>query len=163
SAFLTGTTGMVQVNANPQVFTGTSDTGTATVTTAFGTLPIQVTLTIGNVSTTGLAVSPNPLNLTAVFGQGLASQNVNVTNNGSPVAIQSVSPTTGAQTWLLTSQSGVTGQLAVSINGANLTQGSYSSVITINTASGSANLTVNLTIGGGSTSGLAATPSPVFL
>ena len=164
-AFSGTTLGSVTVNANPAFLTAGSYTGNVTVATAFGQANFQVNLTVGSGGgTSGLAVTPNPMNFTAGVNGGVSSQNATVALNGSPVTISSItSATSTGQSWLLPSfSSGIPGTITVSVNPSILSAGSYSGTVTVNTVSGQTTFQVNLTVGsGGSTNGLTANPSTV--
>jgi uncharacterized protein (TIGR03437 family) len=157
----TGILGTVQVTAIPSLLTTTtSDSGSVLVSTPFGSFSVPVNLTIGGSSSAGLAVNPSVLSLSVPFGSGSSSQNVSVTNNGIPVAIQSVSSSTAntSQNWLLPSNPGITGSVTVTVNPSLLSTGNYTGTVFVTTQFGQVNFTVNLAVGTGGTSGLVATP-----
>jgi uncharacterized protein (TIGR03437 family) len=148
------------VTAIPQLFSGTSDTGTVTVTTQYGTFSFQVTLTISSGSSSGLTVSPNSLALNVPFGAASNSQNVSVFYNGVLTPITSVSATTAnGQPWLSATNPNSTGTVTVSWNPSILGTGTYTGNVLIGTQLGQATLSVTLSVGTGTSSGLVATPS----
>src|SRR5260370_42646242 len=93
-----------------------------------------------------------------LMGWGTSAQAFAVTFNGAPAVISSI-VNTNNQNWLLLGSPSM-GTVSVGINGASLTAGTYSAPVTINTPSGSVTVTVNLSVGQGST-GLVATPNPL--
>ena len=157
--------GVVTVGINGVSLTMGSYSGTVTVNTTAGSLTFQVNANVGQGGgSSGLAVTPSPLALNLPVGTGVTTQNVNVTFNGSPVMVNSVSTsTTNGQNWLQASTTSTTGAVAITVNPNTLPAGSYSGTVTINTPSGPTSLVVNLTVGSGGTTGLAATPSVVTL
>jgi uncharacterized protein (TIGR03437 family) len=166
SVFQGGNTGTVTVNFNPSILSIGNYTGTVFVNTTVGSLSFTVNLGVGTSggNSAGLAATPNPVNFNIpLVGSGTSPQTVNVTYNGFPATITSISQSTVGQNWLIASQSATTGAVSLAINGANLTAGSYSGTLTVNTTSGTINIPVNLTVGTGSTTGLSATPNPVVL
>jgi uncharacterized protein (TIGR03437 family) len=154
--------GSVSVTVNPANLSG-SYFGTVTVNTTNGTVQFQVNLTVGAGNTSGLVASPTVVNFNIpIIGSGAPAQIVNVTFNGAPVAISSLSTNVNG-TWLLPSITN-TGVVTVSFNGSSLTMGSYSGTVTVNTNSGSVTFQVNANVGqGGGTQGLAVTPNPLSL
>src|SRR4030081_1202599 len=99
----------------------------------------------------GLIATPNPVTITVPFGSTTATQTVNITNNGSPIAITNVS--TSGQSWLSAFISN-TGVVTVTANPSGLS-GSYTGPVFVNSAVGSVNVPVNLNVGtGGGTLGL---------
>jgi hypothetical protein len=90
-----------------------------------------------------LMTVPNPLNINVPVAASTVSQNVNITFNGSPVTIASVSISPGA-TWLQAFISG-TGTLTVTANPSGLTAGMYTGSVTAVTPAGTASFQVNLT------------------
>jgi uncharacterized protein (TIGR03437 family) len=152
--------GSVSVTVNPTNLSG-NYFGTVTVSTTNGTVQFQVNLTVGTGNTSGLVASPTVINFNiALLGSGAPSQTVNVTYNGAPVQINSLSTNVNG-TWLLPSITNV-GVVTVSFNGSSLTMGSYSGTVTANTNSGSVTFQVNANVGqGGGSTGLAVTPNPL--
>src|SRR5260370_37376834 len=161
SEFNSGTTGVVTVSANPAFFSGTSDTGTVTLSTSAGQLSFQVILTITSAGSVGLVATPNPIPLNVSVAGSTATQNVNVTYNGSPTAVSNVSVfTSGGQNWLQAFQSGATGGITVNAITTSGLFGSYTGTVTVSTQFGSLSIPVNLTVGtSGNSSGLVASPS----
>ena len=95
----------------------------------------------------GLMANPNPLNFNVPFGSNSVSQNVAITFNGSPVAINSVSTsTTTGQNWLVASIVG-TGIVTTTVNPAGLSGAGFSGLVVVNTTAGSITFPVNLTVG----------------
>jgi hypothetical protein len=106
----------------------------------------------------GLVANPNPLTINVPFGSSTTSQVVNITNNGSVIAITNVS--TSGQSWLSAFISN-TGVVTVSANPSGLS-GSYLGTVFVTTAVGSLSFQVNLNVGtGGGTTGLMAVPNPL--
>ncbi len=115
NVFNSQTPGIMTVVANPQFFTGSSDTANVTVNTSAGQLTFQVTLnnTTGG-SGFGLSATPNPVNLSASFSGATASQNVTVSYNGSPISANVISTSTSTgQNWLQAIASGSLGGIGV--------------------------------------------------
>ena len=163
SASLVGNN-LVSVNANTSILSTGSFSGSVIVTTNFGTVTFNVTLTIGATSANGLNASPNPVTLSvATAGSTVQSQTVGIFFNGAPASITGISTsTTTSQNWLIASSQG--SSVSVSANTANLATGSYSGTVTVTTTQGTTSFTVNLTVGngaGGTGSALAASPNPV--
>jgi uncharacterized protein (TIGR03437 family) len=159
SAFISGT-GTVTVNANPTGLSG-FNSGSVTITTSLGTsINVAVNFTVGTGSTTGLAASPNPLNVNLAFGSGSTTNTVNITSSGQAASIINVSSsTTTGQNWLQAfSQS--QGAVTVIVNPTNLS-GNYTGTVNVSTTTGTISFQVNLTVGTGNTSGLVATPTVV--
>jgi uncharacterized protein (TIGR03437 family) len=156
------TQGSVSVTVNPTNLSGTY-TGTVTVNTTNGSLPFTVTLTVGSGNTSGLVATPTAINFNITLpGSGAPTQTVTITNNGIPVTIQSIVPNING-TWLLASNTSP-GVVTLSCNCANLTMGTYSGTVMVNTSSGPITFQVNANIGQGSGSqGLAVSPSPLSL
>lgn len=97
--------------------------------------------------TSGLTATPNPLNFNVPGGSGPSSQVLNVTFNGSPVTITTVSSSTSTgQNWLQASFS-VPGALIAQINPLGLAAGSYSGSVVVFTTVGAITVAVNLTVG----------------
>ena len=154
---LSGSTAILSVN-NTNLANGTY-TGTETLNTGFGSVNVQVTLTIGSAGGNGVTANPTQLFFSANTGQSVASQNVSVTVNGSSTSITgfSFTPGSGGQSFISTV---INGSVAtVSVNNTNLAAGSYTGTETLNTGFGSVNVPVTLTIGGGSSNGITANPS----
>lgn len=154
----------VQVGANTAVVGVGTYNGTVVAQTTYGSVSIPVNLGVGTNGTAGLVANPTQANFTIAVGSGTSPQTVTVTYNGQATTVSSVQLSYGGSgNWLLVtpSASGVT----LAINGSNLLAGTYTATVTINTPSGSAIVPVNLTVGsgGGTTSGLSATPNPVSL
>src|SRR5207248_1002772 len=107
-----------------------SYSGTAFANTAFGTIGVQVNLTVGNVMS-GLTAAPSSLTFSSLYGSGAAPQNVYITYNGSPVAITAAtSTTTTGQSWLQVSISAAAGYVTVGVNVATLSPGaSYTGTV----------------------------------
>jgi uncharacterized protein (TIGR03437 family) len=142
-------------------------TGTVTVNTPSGSLMIPVTLTVGSGSgtTTGLGASPSSVTLsTAQVGGAVNSQTVQILYSGTPATVSSLSTsTTTGQTWLLASLIG-SNSISVGANTSNLSTGTYSGTVFVNTVSyGTTTIPVTLTVGVTGTIGLTATPNPVTL
>jgi len=123
--------------------------GNLTFSTAtFGQITIPVSLTIGATGT-GLAATPNPLTFSVSTGGTAPSQNVNITLNGAPIQVQSVSGSSTPAGWLLPSfQPGTSGVVNVGINAAGLVAGPYSGTVTAQTANGPVSFGVTLNVGG---------------
>jgi hypothetical protein len=95
----------------------------------------------------GLFASPNPLNFNVLAGSNSSTQVVNITNNGSPVTINSLSTsTTTGQTWLQASFDPSTGVVTTTVNPAGLS-GSFSGTVFVTTVVGQIAVAVNLTVG----------------
>ena len=156
----TNLTSSVQITVVPTslTFGSASDTGTVTLVTPNGSLNVQVNLTVGSGSSSGLVANPNPLTLTAAVGSTTASGNVNITYNGSAIGLSSVS--TSGQSWLQALALG-TGVVTVNANPSGLSANTYSGTVFVNTSVGQVSFTVNFNVGTGSTSGLVATPNPL--
>ena len=164
--FISGATGQVtaQVNpSSPSALQAGSYSGTVFVTTAVGSVQVSVTLNVGSTSSSGLSASVNPVTFSLSLGSGISTQYVNINLNGQPITLTGISSsTTTGQTWLTASISGSTGQVAVTVNPASLnTGGTYQGSVFVSTTAGSASFGVTLNLGGGSTSGLIASPSSV--
>jgi uncharacterized protein (TIGR03437 family) len=121
--------------------------GTETLVTSSGNINVPVTLTFGS-GGSNLTATPNPVNFNVQTGGNAAPQNVTITLNGAPVAINSVSASSGA-TWLLPSlQSLAAGNVNVSVNAAGLSAGIYNGIVTVVTPQGQVSFQVNLTVAG---------------
>jgi hypothetical protein len=105
----------------------------------------------------GLAASPNPVNITVSSGSAQTENNVNITFNGSPVPITSLS--TSGQSWLQVFSSG-TGQVTVFVGPMGVS-GTVSGTVFVNTTAGQLSLPVNFTVINGGTLGLFASPDPL--
>jgi uncharacterized protein (TIGR03437 family) len=161
-----GSFGTVTVNVNPTILSFGTYSGTVFVSTTAGSLSFPVNLTVGGSGTnsSGLAASPNPVTFNIpLVGSGATPQTLNVTFNGAPATITSATSISVGQNWLIATSTGTPGSLTLSINGANLTAGAYSAQVQIVTTAGTLTVPVNLTVGQGGTTGLTATPNPVFL
>jgi uncharacterized protein (TIGR03437 family) len=132
------------VTANPAGLAAGSYSGAIVVTPAGGTAQtVAVTLTV---SAPGLAATPNPLAFTYQAGGTLpASQSLAVTSTGTPIAFTATATSTG---WLSVSPAtGTTpGSLTVSVNPADLGAGNYTGSINLTAASGTAPITVTVTL-----------------
>jgi hypothetical protein len=108
----------------------------------------------------GLMASPSQLNFSVPFGSSSTTQNVNITFNGAPVTVLTVStltvstPPTAGQNWLLVSIISP-GFLTTTVNPAG-PSGSYSGTVTAVTAVGTISFPVNLNVGAAPP----ATPAP---
>jgi uncharacterized protein (TIGR03437 family) len=156
-----GTSVLISVTPSSLTSGSGSDTGTVTVFTPNGNLPITVNLSVGSGGTSGLAANPNPLTISAAAGSNITQQGtINITNNGSTVALQTVN--TSGQSWLSAFISN-TGVVTVNANPSGLS-GNYSGSITVTTTLGtSINVPVNFNVGTGSSNGLVANPNPLNL
>jgi hypothetical protein len=107
----------------------------------------------------GLVINPSPVTFNIPFGTGVVSQLVNITYNGSPVAINGISSTlpTG-QSWLQTAAGSGTGVMAVTANASGLSAGPYTGTVFVTTPLGTVSFQVNLNVGSSGV-GLNATPS----
>jgi uncharacterized protein (TIGR03437 family) len=164
SASISSTTGAVTVTASPVSLAAGSYSGTVTINTNSGTATLVVNLTVGSGGTVGLAATPSVVTLSASAGGTTNPQNVSITNNGSPVTINSVSSTTTTgQNWLLPSFSPtIPGTVTVNTSLSTLASGSYTGTVTVNTLSGTVTFQVNLTVGTGTTgNGLIVSPNPI--
>jgi len=123
---------------------------------------INVNLTVGNTGGggSGVAAFPSSITFNATQGGQVNAQNVQVTVNGSATSITSFlfTPTSGVA-FLNTILNGSTATL--SVNNTNLSNGTYTGTLALNTIFGSVNVFVTLTIGAGGSSGVVATPSSV--
>ena len=123
-------------------------TGVETLSTASGSVSVQVTLTVGG-GTSNIVASPNPVSFNIQTGGSAPSQNVLLTLNGVQTNVQAVSATTNTgQNWLLPTVSGTSGTVNVGVNGSFLAAGSYSGTVSVSTLQGTASFQVNLTVGG---------------
>jgi Viral BACON domain len=141
--------GTVTLTVNNAATTAGTYTGNLTIYTQnYGAIGVPVTLTIGGASS-GLAANPNPVSFNVQTGGTAPSQNVNITANGAPVSISSVSATSTPTGWLLPSNPFTTGVVNVGVNAALLTSGgTYTGTVTVNTTQGTLTFQVNLTVGG---------------
>jgi hypothetical protein len=134
-------------NLTNGVYTGTLQLGTFA-----GSVNVQVTLTIG--SGASIVATPNPVTFTMqTGGPNPTPQNVLLTSNGVPISTNQA-PTTATNDgllWLKADLSATPGTVIVSINGTQLSPGSYTGTVTLVTAQGTASFQVNLTVGGAST------------
>ena len=138
-------------------------------TSGGGSIGVPVTLAFGSGggSGTGLSANPSVLNLSAAVGGSASSQNVSITYNGSPITVSGVSSTTTTgQGWLQPSfTQQVPGAVTVTVNPSVLTQaGTYTGTVSVTTPVGQTSFQVVLALGGGggSVSGLNASPNPVL-
>ncbi len=153
---------LIYVSANTSILSfGNTYTGTVSVNTPFGIASFQVNLGIGTSGTSGLTVNPNPVSLfTLTQGGTVSPVFVTINYNGTPITPSSVSYTTSTgQSWLQAFLSG--SQVQVTANTSVVGIGTYTGTVTAQTVYGPISIPVNLGVGtnGGSTSGLAATPS----
>jgi hypothetical protein len=105
----------------------------------------------------GLIANPNPVNITVSSQSAQTETTVNITFNGSPIPITSVS--TSGQSWLQAFSSGV-GQVTVLVGPMGIS-GTVSGMVFVNTPSGQLSLPVNFTVVNGGTLGLLSSPNPV--
>jgi hypothetical protein len=105
----------------------------------------------------GLAANPSPVNITVSSGSAQTENNVNITFNGSPVPITSLS--TSGQSWLQAFSSGV-GQVTVFVGPMGVS-GTVSGTVFVTTIAGQLSLPVNFTVVNGGTLGLFASPNPL--
>ncbi|HTM47429.1 MAG TPA: hypothetical protein VL285_02030, partial [Bryobacteraceae bacterium] len=137
-------------------------TGTETLFTANGSVPVQVTLNIGS-GAANITVTPNPVNFTIQPGGSAPSQNVFLTVNGAPVNTPNpatVTTSTG-ETWLQATVAAAPGTVVVSVSGSLLSPGTYTGTVTLLTDQGTVSFQVNLTVGSGGVSGVVANPNSV--
>ncbi len=133
--------------ANNQTYTAQVLVSAVTTTNSIANGTLNVTLQVGANSGTGLAASPSQVTFNAQVGGIAPAQQVNITQNGAPAAVLSVAATTTTnQGWLLPSAG--TSSVLVSINSSNLTAGTYTGTVTVNTSGGSLSFPVTLTVGG---------------
>jgi uncharacterized protein (TIGR03437 family) len=146
--------------------------GTVTVSPSTGTvLNIPVNFTVGSGSGGTLTASPNPLTLNYSTGGTLPSSTIVLSTTTN---IQSVNASVSCgQGWLFvnnsTSVSGVPIAQGLTVsansNASSLTTGTYTCTIALADATNPGvtltNVTVNLVVNGGTTSGLTVSPNPI--
>jgi uncharacterized protein (TIGR03437 family) len=138
---------IVFVSANAAGLAAGNYTGNVTVVTQGGTTGFTVNLFVGSGTNANLAATPNPVSFNVQSGGTAASQNVNITFNGTAVTVNSAVPsTTTGQNWLVLSPQG--SSVNVGINAAGLGSGTYTGTATVNTTQGQLTFTVNLTVSG---------------
>jgi hypothetical protein len=109
----------------------------------------------------GLLATPNPLDFNVPAGGSTGSQAVNITFNGVPVTVNSISSiTTTGQNWLQANISGTTSVVIVTVNPSGLAASIYNGTVTALTSNGQVSFAVNLTVGAGVPP---ATPAPSSL
>ena len=108
-----------------------------------------------------LMVTPNPLTFNVPIGASTVSAVANITFNGVPVTVNSVSATTTTgQNWLQPAIPGSMGIVTVTVNPSGLSASSYSGTVVAITSNGAVSFQINLTVGGGAPPG---TPAPSSL
>ena len=148
------------VSVSPSALTPGTYNGTITVTPASGTAQtVAVTLTVTTTSTPALTASPTSLSFVYNSGAGLpAAQTVMVASSGQAVTFTATasssvaSPCAGLVAamcgWLSVTPSSATtpASLSVSVSPGNLGGGSYTGSIVLSGASGTLQLTINVTL-----------------
>lgn len=153
------TPGNISVSVNPASMAAGTYNGTVTITSSGAsnspqTVPVVLTITSGG--GTSLVISPSSLDFTYKMGGSVpAAQPITISSSGSALTYTA---TASGGSWLSTSgNSGSTpGKVAVMVNAASLTAGTYNGTVTI-TSSGASNspqtvpvtLTVSSSGGGG--------------
>jgi uncharacterized protein (TIGR03437 family) len=156
-----GSSVLVTVTPTSLTFGSGSDTGTVNVATVNGSFSFTVTLTVGSGGTSGLVANPNPLTLTASIGSTSTQGTVNITNNGSPIALSNVSVTSGQS--FLSAFISNTGAVTVTGNPTGLS-GNYFGSVNVTTSLGTTiSFQVNFNVGTGGSSGLVANPNPLTI
>ncbi len=144
------------VGSQANILAAGSYSGTVTITDPSGATQgtIQVTLNVNGGNSSGLTLSPNPLNLTSALNG--VQQNSSVTVSSTTGGTLSI--TGNLQSWinfqypantLVTANSSVA--FTVNANPTGLAAGLYSQVLNVTVGSQSSTLTVNLTVGGSGT------------
>jgi uncharacterized protein (TIGR03437 family) len=145
-------------------------TGTIIVTPSVGAvLTIPVNFTVGNTGTGNLSATPNPVNLAFTTGGTLPSSNLFLSTTS---GITNVNASVNCpQGWLLVNSSTsatvpISSGLIVSASSTaySLTTNNYTCSILLSDAGSSGatyNVTVNLSVNGGSTTGLTVSPNPI--
>jgi uncharacterized protein (TIGR03437 family) len=161
------------VTANAVSLPSGTCTGTITISPSTGVaLTIPVNLTVGSGTGSNLTVFPNPASLQYVSGGQLPSTTVSMSSSSGVQFVNAV-VTNCAQGWLIVNgfanagnvpiQNGLT--IAANANATGLTTNTYTCSVSLADASNPGvvltNLTVNLSVNGGSSSGLTITPNPI--
>jgi uncharacterized protein (TIGR03437 family) len=145
-------------------------TGSVIVSPSVGTvLTIPVNFTVGNGGTGNLTASPNPVNLTYTTGGNFPSTSLFLSSTSGIANVNA--QVNCAQGWLLingsTASSFPTSSIPTISAGAtapNLPTNNYTCSILLSDAGNSGttyNVTVNLSVNGGSTTGLTVSPNPI--
>ncbi|HTQ54518.1 MAG TPA: hypothetical protein VMI94_08675 [Bryobacteraceae bacterium] len=137
--------GTLTVSVNPAALAAGTYAGTITVTPTGSTAQtVAVTLAVSPPAT--LTATPTPLAFAYVAGNPApASQTLSVSSAGAAVTFTATASSSG---WLsVTPTSGTTpAQLTVSVNPANLNQGTYAGTINLVDSSGALTFTVNVSL-----------------
>jgi uncharacterized protein (TIGR03437 family) len=154
SGLAVGTSYSVSVGANAASLTTGSYTGLITIADPTGTTQatLTVTLSVNGGNTTGLTISPNPLNLTSAVNGAQQAPAVSVTSSqGGTLSVAG-----NFQSWIFYTlpsntfvPAGGSTAFTLNVNPAGLVAGTYSQVMTVTVGTQSAVLTVTLVVGGG--------------